>query len=227
MRVLVIDNHIETDSWGSASLRRFARLLPSATFYVRRAPHGDLPANPSAFDRIIVSGSKTSALEDAPWISKLHEFIRATVDLKKPYLGVCYGHQALVRALGGKESCQRGADSEHGWTEIEVLHDSRLLEGLPKRFHSFSSHYDEVTRLPGKMRLLARSEACAVQACELQGYPVFGIQFHPEKDLKEALRLFQEWKKTGTPAQPLRADESDRLFDPNVGETIFRNFLSL
>src|SRR4051794_27909940 len=101
MRILIIDNNIDPDAWGSSDLRRMASLAQGATVHTRRAPHGDLPANPAAYDRVLVSGSKTSCLDSAPWVESLHEFIRRTLDLGRPFLGVCYGHQSLIRSLGG------------------------------------------------------------------------------------------------------------------------------
>ncbi len=203
-RILIIDNNRDPDCWGAADLRRMASLLDGATLYTRRAPEDDLPASPDPFDQVIVSGSKTSAMEDAPWVFKLHDFIRRTLDAGKPFLGVCYGHQSLVRALGGKETVRKAAQSEYGWTSIEVVESSPLMEGLSRSFYTYSSHEDEVASLPSGLKRLARSSACEIQACQLEGRPVFGIQFHPEKRL-----------------------EKEKLYDPKVGETLFRNFLSL
>lgn len=227
MKILVIDNTIDQTSWGSRELVRFGRLFPGASVYVRRAPEGDLPRSPTGFDRVIVSGSKTAATEDAPWISSLHDFILRTIDSGKPFLGVCYGHQSLVRALGGKETVRRAAIPEFGWTQIEVLNPSPLFEGLDSQFYSFSSHFDEVCRLPKGMKRLAQSEVCEVQACQLEDQPVFGIQFHPEKNLEEAELALLERKKKGIPKTLLHPDRGQELYRPQVGELLFRNFLSL
>ena len=201
MRILIIDNTIDPDSWGSADLRRLAQTASAsgAVVTVRRAPHGDLPASPRGYDRVVLSGSKTSATEDAPWIDSLHQFVQTTLNENIPYLGVCYGHQTLARVLGGKTTCRRAEVPEFGWTKIEILEDSRLLRGLPNSFYSFSSHFDEVSQVPAPLKALARSEACAVQAFEIPGKAVFGIQFHPEKDITGAETVFAQRKKAGDP----------------------------
>ncbi|MCM2277702.1 MAG: type 1 glutamine amidotransferase [Oligoflexia bacterium] len=227
MRILIIDNNIEPRSWGAVDLARLAKLAPGATVHVRRAPHDDLPPSPQPFDRLLVSGSKTSSLEDAPWISNLHDFIRHALDAGKPFLGICYGHQTLARVLAGKESVRKGARPEFGWSEIELLGSSPLFEGLPRKFHTFSSHFEEVFRLPAGMRHLARSEACEIQACQLGDSPVFSVQFHPERPLEAAKASLAECKRLGRPKALLRPEESEALFDPRIGETIFRNFLSV
>ncbi|OFZ17810.1 MAG: hypothetical protein A2X94_04385 [Bdellovibrionales bacterium GWB1_55_8] len=225
MRVLIIDNNIDADSWGARELRAFARLLPGAAFHVRRAPHRDLPASPVGFDRVIASGSKTSALADAPWIERFHEFIRRTVDNGIPYLGVCYGHQSLIRALGAKSLVRSSNQPEFGWTKIEQVSASRLMEGLPQTFYSFSSHFQEVSSVPQGFRVIARSEFCGIQAAELLDRPVFGIQFHPEKDLKSGERTLAYRRKVGIPEYLLNPHRGRDLYNETVGETLFRNFL--
>lgn len=227
MKILIIDNNIDQDCWGASDLRQIAVKAPGATVYVRRAPHGDLPKNPALFDRIIVSGSKTSALDDAPWIEQLIEFTKRAIDRRKPFLGICYGHQTLVRALGGKGLLRKSAQPEYGWTEIEQIESSDLLKDLPQKFFSFSAHFEEASDLPSGMRRLAQSPACSIQATQLESFPIYGLQFHPEKTISEAKRILSEAKKKKEPAVLLRADQSDQLFNPQVGEILFKNFLAL
>ena len=224
MRILIIDNNRDPKSWGAADLRRFTQSLTGATTITRRAPHGDLPESPSAFDRIILSGSATSVMEDAPWISELMDFVKRAVNENKPLLGVCYGHQILNRALGGAERVARAKEAEFGWTKIEVLNESPLLEGVPKTFYSFSAHFDEVKSLAPGMKNLAKSQACSVQACQLGSSPIFGIQFHPEKNLKDAAQTFAERHKVGKPKNLLHEGESEKYYDPKIGEAVFGNF---
>lgn len=227
MRVLIIDNNIDQDAWGSSDLCRFARLASGASVFVRRAPQGDLPKSPTGFDRVIVSGSKTSALEDAPWINQLFEFIKKTIAHQIPFLGVCYGHQALVRALGSKEHLRKADSAEFGWTQIQVQEQSPLMKGLPNQFFSFSAHFEEVHLLPRGMKRLASSEACQIQACQLENRPVYGIQFHPEKSIQEADKILLERKKKKIPKILLHPNESQKLYDPKIGDILFKNFFEV
>jgi GMP synthase (glutamine-hydrolysing) len=227
MNVLIIDNNIDREWWGAPDLRKFAEQAAGAVVHVRRAPQGDLPASPSGFDRIIVSGSKTRIDDSSPWVLDLMEFIRKAISENKPYLGVCYGHQMLARALSGETSVGAAALGEIGWTRIEVTAQSKLFEGLPGEFHSFSSHFDEVKQVPSGFRAIARSEACGVQAMQLGEKPVYGIQFHPERDLPQGEARYQSAKKQNTdPRFILNAGKGAKLFDPKVGERIFANFLA-
>ncbi len=227
MRILIVDNTIDRECWGSPELQRFAVTVPGATVTVRRGPESDLPKDISNFDRIVLSGSKTSAMENAPWISRLEDLIRCALSEGKPFLGVCYGHQMLARTLGGKEFVRQSVSAEFGWCRIEQLADSPLFHGLPRVFYSFSSHYDEVSVLPSGTELLACSEQCAIQAIQVKGHPVFGIQFHPEKDLEGGTQTLAECQKKGKPKKLLHPNEGMKLFQPEVGEILFRNFFNL
>ena len=227
MNILIIDNNVDPTSWGSENLVRFARKTPGATITVRRGPHDDLPRIENAvakFDRLVMSGSKTSCLDHFPWVGRLEDLVRAFVKADKPVLGVCYGHQILSRALGGRDIVRKGSQPEFGWTRITQTLASPLLKGLPETFISFSSHYEEVSRLAPGFVKLAHSEACGIQAVQLQGKRVFGIQFHPEKNILEAEEVFQGRRKDPK-SPPLMGDGlSEKLFDPKVGEQIFGNF---
>lgn len=226
MRILIVDSNILRESWGAADLRRYATAVAGATVEVRRAPQEDLPPSAGKYDRIVLSGSLTPASEDAPWIARLEEFIRSAVGERKPVLGVCYGHQIVARALGGKHLVRRGDRPEFGWARIEVVSETRLFKGLPGVFHSFQSHFDEVIEPPPGARRVAKSEDCPVQAYEFDAMPVFGIQFHPERDLEGARRTIAERRKKGEPKKLLRPDEGEKLYDPKVAETIFANFFA-
>lgn len=227
MKILVIDNNIDRDSWGAQDLRRMISQTAQAEVYVRRAPADDLPETLSVYDKIIVSGSKTSVYEQAPWIDRLDVKLREALERKIPILGVCYGQQALARILGGRQINRKSGTPEIGWTLIEQVRASEILKGLSKQFYSFSMHYEEVAQLPPGTAQLARSERCELQAFEVIGYPAYGIQFHPEKDQLGATKTIAEKKKKGEFNYLLQPDHTDRLFDPRVGGTIFENFLKL
>jgi GMP synthase (glutamine-hydrolysing) len=225
MNILIIDNNIDPDCWGSQDLCRLARMTPGATIFVRRAPQGDLPKSPQEFDKIIVSGSKSSALDDSPWVGQLVEFIRKSLELRKPFLGICYGHQILARSIGGKELVGQASKAEFGWTQIEVIGSSPILQGIASSFYSFSSHFEEVQQVPKGMKTLARSQDCSIQACQLENLPVYGLQFHPEKSIQEAKKILSDRKKDQNPIALLNPTKSEELYDPKLGETLFKNFL--
>jgi GMP synthase (glutamine-hydrolysing) len=94
-----------------------------------------------------------------------------------PVLGICYGLQLMVHALGGKV---RPADKrEYGHATVEVKNGSRLFQGLPKVMAVWMSHGDEAVELPVGFRLTANSPN-AVAAIENPEQKMWAVQFHPE-----------------------------------------------
>ena len=94
-------------------------------------------------------------------------------------LGICYGMQAMVQALGGRvEAAEAG---EFGRTDL-TLRDGggRLLAGLPEEQHCWMSHRDAVFEPPEGFTALASSPGSPVAACEYPDRGLYGIQFHPE-----------------------------------------------
>jgi len=227
MRLLIVDNNMDLACWGSPDLVRHARSANDVMIHVRRGPQSDLPKDPGRFDRIIVSGSRASCLDTSPWVIELDQFIRRAIDMGKPLLGVCYGHQALCRAVGGLEHVGKSLVPELGWTEIEVLEARGLFAGFPKRFHSFSSHYEEVRSLPSGLTRLAQSADCAIQACQLGNAPVFGVQFHPERNAEEAEKSLTRKRQQGEGKLLRHAGESRKYYNQELSERIFKNFFSL
>lgn len=227
MNILVIDNTWSRDSWGAWELANHCAQASRGTVHVRRAPAQDLPKDPSAFQAVVLSGSITATHDQSPWVKALDAWVKRYLELKRPFLGVCYGHQTLARVLGGLECVSDQTTAEFGWTEVQVLEDSPLLRGLGQKFTSFSWHKDEVCKQPPGTKILAKSQGCSIQAMQLKELPIFGIQFHPEKSLHTAVTSLQKRVKEKKWDGILHPNDSDRLYDPNVGKTLFENFFGL
>lgn len=226
MKLLIIDNNILPHFWGSPDLCYYVR-SPGFTLHVRRGPQDDLPADPKKYDRILISGSLTSANDTSPWTHRLEDFIRRAVQEKIPMLGVCFGHQMIARSLGGADFVRKAQIPEFGWSQIDVKHPTPLFDGLPKSFHSYSSHFDEVSRLPKDFKLLASSEVCPIQAFEVDHLPVFGIQFHPERSFEQGQQAYLGHKKKGLHKYFLNYKRAEKLYSEAVAEKIFGNFLKI
>ena len=116
---------------------------------------------------------------------------------KVPILGVCLGHQAICEAFGGTVSYAK--ELMHGKQRlIHKTGESQLFQGLrdpfpAARYHSLAAVEDT---LPGALRVTARSDEGEVMAVEHTGYPIFGVQFHPESvmtpDGKQIIENFME-----------------------------------
>ena len=88
----------------------FAALGAEVTLEVFPVYRGTLPASVSACDCWLISGSRAGVYEDLPWIAPLMDFSRAAHAAGVPQVGVCFGHQLLAQALGG-----RTEKAPHGW----------------------------------------------------------------------------------------------------------------
>jgi GMP synthase (glutamine-hydrolysing) len=135
---------------------------------------------------IILSGGPCSVYEqDAPVADK------RVFDLGLPVLGICYGLQYMVHALGGKVVAAE--KREYGHAQVEVLSDSVLFAGLPRELTVWMSHGDSAVELPPGFRLIARTES-ALAGIENAARRMWSVQFHPEvhhtPQGKEILRRF-------------------------------------
>lgn len=144
----------------------------------------DLPPTTEGFDAIIVTGSRASVYWDETWIDPLVEFVATAAEEGVPTLGVCYGHQVLAEALGGRVA---GMDEfELGYNEIQQVNDDLLFEGIDETFTAFTTHGDHVVDLPPGSTLLAKNEY-AIHSFRVGD--AWGVQFHPEYDMKTAREI--------------------------------------
>src|SRR5690606_11522314 len=95
-----------------------------------------------------------------------------------PVLGICYGFQAMARALGGTVA-QTGT-REYGGTEVQVSSAGALLTGSPDAQTTWMSHGDAVHAAPAGFDVLATSAGSPVAAFEDTNRRLFGMQWHPE-----------------------------------------------
>ncbi len=135
------------------------------------------------YDTLIVMGGPMDVFDEEqyPWLVEEKRAIREWVALRRrPYLGLCLGHQLLADALGGK--VERMTTPEVGMLRVETTEAARtdaLFKGLGPMLDCLQWHGCEVTGLPKDATVLARSPACAVQAFRV-GANAYGLQYHVE-----------------------------------------------
>ena len=231
VRILVIDNNIDPPP-GCADivqcLEQAGGPQAEVSVTVKRGPEQQIGKEHSDWDAVVVSGSKTEILDNAPWISAQMEFLKSLYRDRKPVLGICYGEQLLIRALGGDEYVRRTEHGEFGFTEISCTEEARqspLFRGMDSKFYSYSYHFDEAHKLPDGFLLMAKSDLCSVQAFERQDAPLWGIQFHPEKTLEQAKESVQNLKSKPKEVRILNEERMQEVYDPKVAQILFGNFL--
>jgi GMP synthase (glutamine-hydrolysing) len=172
--VLVID-------YGAQYAQLIARRVREANIYSEIVPHtasteAILAKNPSA---IILSGGPSSVYADgAPQVGA--DLFKSGV----PTLGICYGFQAMARALGGTVS--KTGRREYGSTGVASTGEtSCLFDGVPSEQVTWMSHGDSVTEAPEGFKVLASSDGAPVAAFADDAAQLYGVQWHPEVNHSE------------------------------------------
>ncbi len=160
---------------------------PGLEFTTVRVVSGEMPAAPTQADAWIVTGSRHGVYDDLPWIGPLKAFLRDCVGARVPVVGVCFGHQILAEALGG-----RAVKSDRGWglgvQDYDVVARPSWMTDLPDRFAVHALHQDQVVELPPDVTVLAQSPHCpyaalaygdpeAPTALTIQPHPEYGADF--------------------------------------------------
>jgi GMP synthase (glutamine-hydrolysing) len=121
---------------------------------------------------IILSGGPSSVYDkDAPIADP------AVLSLGVPVLGICYGLQWMVAALGGK--VRAASKREYGHAQVQIKDGSQLFQGLPSQLSVWMSHGDEADQLPPGF-IQTSSSPNAVAAIENAEKRLWAVQFHPE-----------------------------------------------
>ncbi|MFN0150416.1 MAG: glutamine-hydrolyzing GMP synthase [bacterium] len=163
--VLVLD-------FGSQFTQLIGRRVREAGVYCEIHPF-DRPGLDENVRAIILSGGPASVSEaDAPRLPE------GVLSAGVPILGICYGLQLLVEALGGR--VERSSFSEYGRARLATSGASRLLDGFPTDSTVWMSHGDSVTSLPACFRAVAATQSGAIGAVEDPEARISGVQFHPE-----------------------------------------------
>lgn len=127
------------------------------------------------------------------WVSALSAFIRTVVKRDIPYLGLCFGHDILVHAFGGKLERVPRANGNIDIHLTDAGEKDQLLCDFPKTFSTLQVHFDSVTELPDDFVSLAGSDVAEHQIVHLKGKKAYGMQMHAElnaEELKERLAYF-------------------------------------
>lgn len=146
---------------------------------------GELPA-PDTIAGAVITGSGAMVSERLPWSERTAAWLREAVAANLPVLGVCYGHQLLAHALGGRVD-YNARGREIGTWEIERLPASAndaLIGALPQRFLAHATHLQTVVQPPPGAIVLARSALDDCQAIRFAPR-AWGVQFHPEFGMRE------------------------------------------
>ena len=173
---------------GIGSIERWLADRDAHTRYTRFYESSELP-DPRQVDLVIAMGGPMSVNDERehPWLASEKEFIRQSIGLGLPVIGICLGSQLIANALGAR--VYPGRHTEIGWFPVEAVAADGDVFQLPDGLTAFHWH-GETFDLPDGAVRLAKSEACDNQAFQI-GRNVVGLQFHLETTPRSAAQLLQ------------------------------------
>jgi GMP synthase (glutamine-hydrolysing) len=171
IRVLIVD-------FGSQVTQLIARRVREAGVYSEIVPYDKAEAALAAArpKAIILSGGPASVHQTGT-----PQAPQAIFTAGVPVLGICYGEQAMVAALGGQ--VEGGHSREFGRAELQIIDETPLFDGVwheGERAPVWMSHGDRVTRLPPGFRAVGISTGAPFAAIADDSRRLYGLQFHPE-----------------------------------------------
>jgi len=170
-RVLIVD-------FGSQVTQLIARRVREAGVYSEIVPFDKAEAalGPVLPRAIILSGGPASVHETGTPRAPSAIFSAGV-----PVLGICYGEQAMVAALGGQ--VEAGNEREFGRADLKIIDETPLFDGVfeeGERAQVWMSHGDRVTKLPPGFRAVGISTGAPFAAIADDARKLYGVQFHPE-----------------------------------------------
>ncbi len=149
----------------------FEQLLAGRGFtFARWRVNGmEFPDAVTDCDGWLITGSRHGVYEDHPFIAPLEQFIRDAFAAKIPVAGICFGHQIMAQALGGKVKKFAG-----GWSVGQTEYD---FGGETLRLNAW--HQDQVVEKPDTATVIASSPFCRYAALAY-GDLGYSVQAHPE-----------------------------------------------
>lgn len=140
----------------------------------------EFPPDVRAAQGWLVTGSRHGAYEDLPFIPPLEDFLRGAYAAGVPVVGICFGHQIVAQALGGRVEKHRG-----GWVVGRQDYD---WGGETLALNAW--HQDQVVEKPAAARVLASNPGCAYAALAYDDR-AFTVQAHPEFDAEVIAGLIE------------------------------------
>ena len=186
---------------------------------------GEVPATVHACDAYVCTGSRYSVYDERDWIEALKAFVRDLHDADKTFVGICFGHQILAQALGG-----RVARAHQGWgvgvLDMAILQTETWMQPELGRCKLQYMHADQVEAMPAGGELLASAAHCPVAMFRV-GKTMLGIEGHPEFPATYVEALLRDRKqRIGAETVAAALDRMTQPTDEKIAGRWISNFLA-
>ena len=189
---------------------------------------GEALPDPKKFAGVVVTGSSAMVSHRETWSESTAEWLRGAVECSIPVLGICYGHQLLAYALGGRVGPNpRGRQIGTVRVQLaEKAEDDALLAGFGGSLRAHTTHAEAVLELPDAAAHLGSSQGDPNTAFSF-GTAAWGVQFHPEFDAY-VMRRYIEERRELLLAENIDADiQLAAVEEAPDGATVLRRFAKL
>ena len=209
-KLLVVDLLAEREAFGKKGVEEIVRHFPNHEVLLW-APHtddcvdyqfGKRIDNPEDCDVIVITGSRRNVSQWEPWMDEVADLIQTCT---VPLFGICFGHQIICKALGGKVIRAENNSA--------FIADVTYTDGTKAK--QLFTHQDHVTD-SGEMEVIGSTEHCEIAVCQHPTRPIKTVQYHPE-----AVQSVLEYSlECGDMTRDERDDFGDGIQDLDVTQSL-------
>lgn len=170
---------------------------------------------------VVITGSHAMVTEEHQWSLAVEEWIRQATKHPIGILGICYGHQLIGKALGGRSDFNPNGKEIGSVTVVTTLEakEDPLFNNAPGIFNANVTHMQSVLTLPEGAEVLGYNSHDSHQIVRY-GQGIWGVQFHPEFDVRIINAYIEEQRE-----DLIQLGFSPEILREKVTETAYSNTL--